>query len=150
MLNFFLGACGSQIFLVEGCHFLDVYLHNLSLSIFLECSANLINLKTLISQLFFYLSRCLVSKLFDVCPRSTMSELNSQEEVRVAWGTGIAGFVAESGEPVNIADAYQVGNLALFLPRISPCCPPDVSQSLTCSVRFGFRKSSACSTLMEN
>lgn len=31
-----------------------------------------------------------------------------QDEVRVAWGTGIAGHVAESGEPVNIPDAYQV------------------------------------------
>lgn len=31
-----------------------------------------------------------------------------REEVRVAWGTGIAGHVAESGEPVNIPDAYQV------------------------------------------
>lgn len=29
-------------------------------------------------------------------------------EVRVEWGTGIAGHVAESGEPVNIPDAYQV------------------------------------------
>lgn len=31
-----------------------------------------------------------------------------QDEVRVAWGSGIAGYVAESGEPVNIPDAYQV------------------------------------------
>lgn len=34
--------------------------------------------------------------------------MEQQEEVRVAWGTGIAGHVAESGEPVNIPDAYQV------------------------------------------
>lgn len=52
--------------------------------------------------------RCLVSKLFDVCPRSTLEEIVLHEEVRVAWGTGIAGHVAESGEPVNIPDAYQV------------------------------------------
>ncbi|XP_036328581.1 dual 3',5'-cyclic-AMP and -GMP phosphodiesterase 11-like isoform X2 [Rhagoletis pomonella] len=51
--------------------------------------------------------KCLVSKLFDVCPRSTVEEMEQQEEVRVAWGTGIAGHVAESGEPVNIPDAYQ-------------------------------------------
>ncbi|XP_055685169.1 dual 3',5'-cyclic-AMP and -GMP phosphodiesterase 11 isoform X2 [Lutzomyia longipalpis] len=51
--------------------------------------------------------KCLVSKLFDVCPRSTLEEMEQQEEVRVAWGTGIAGHVAESGEPVNIPDAYQ-------------------------------------------
>lgn len=53
--------------------------------------------------------RCLVSKLFDVCPRSTLEEMEQQDEVRVAWGSGIAGYVAESGEPVNIPDAYQVG-----------------------------------------
>lgn len=34
--------------------------------------------------------------------------MEQQEEVRVAWGTGIAGHVADSGEPVNIPDAYQV------------------------------------------
>lgn len=27
--------------------------------------------------------------------------------MQIAWGTGIAGHVAESGEPVNIPDAYQ-------------------------------------------
>lgn len=53
-------------------------------------------------------NRCLVSKLFDVCPRSTFEEIVQQDEVRVAWGTGIAGYVAESGDPVNIPDAYQV------------------------------------------
>jgi hypothetical protein len=37
-----------------------------------------------------------------------MAEMDLREEVRVAWGTGIAGYVAESGEPVNIPDAYQV------------------------------------------
>lgn len=55
--------------------------------------------------LFF---RWLVSKLFDVCPRSTLAEIEQKDEIRVAWGTGIAGYVAESGEPVNIPDAYQV------------------------------------------
>lgn len=33
--------------------------------------------------------------------------MEHQDEVRVAWGTGIAGYVAESGDPVNIPDAYQ-------------------------------------------
>ncbi|XP_055601122.1 dual 3',5'-cyclic-AMP and -GMP phosphodiesterase 11 isoform X2 [Uranotaenia lowii] len=51
--------------------------------------------------------KCLVSKLFDVCSSSTLEEMEQQEEVKVAWGTGIAGHVAESGEPVNIPDAYQ-------------------------------------------
>lgn len=52
-------------------------------------------------------SRCLVSKLFDVCPRSTLSEIERKEEIKVPWGTGIVGYVAESGEPVNIPDAYK-------------------------------------------
>lgn len=64
--------------------------------------------------LFCY-RRCLVSKLFDVCPRSTLEEMEKQEEVRVAWGTGIAGHVAESGDPVNISDAYAV-RTNLFMP----------------------------------
>ncbi|XP_073825840.1 phosphodiesterase 11 isoform X3 [Musca autumnalis] len=51
--------------------------------------------------------KCLVSKLFDVCPRSTVEEMEQQDEVQIAWGTGIAGHVAESGEPVNIPDAYK-------------------------------------------
>ena len=49
-----------------------------------------------------------MSKLFDVCSNSTLEEMEQQDEVKVAWGTGIAGHVAESGEPVNIPDAYQV------------------------------------------
>ncbi|KAG8239558.1 hypothetical protein J437_LFUL018909 [Ladona fulva] len=52
--------------------------------------------------------RYLVSKLFDVCSKSTLQEMEKREEIRIAWGTGIVGFVAESGEPVNIPDAYKV------------------------------------------
>lgn len=44
-----------------------------------------------------------------------MAEMDLREEVRVAWGTGIAGYVAESGEPVNIPDAYQASEHFLFL-----------------------------------
>lgn len=36
--------------------------------------------------------------------------METQDEVRVAWGMGIAGHVAQSGEQVNIPDAYQVCN----------------------------------------
>lgn len=32
--------------------------------------------------------------------------MEAKDEVCVAWGTGIAGYVADSGEPVNIPDAY--------------------------------------------
>lgn len=34
--------------------------------------------------------------------------MEKKEEIRIPWGTGIVGYVAESGEPVNIPDAYQV------------------------------------------
>ena len=57
--------------------------------------------------------RCLVSKLFDVCSRSTLTEMEKKEEIRIPWGTGIVGYVAESGEPVNIPDAYQVRRKSL-------------------------------------
>lgn len=41
--------------------------------------------------------------------------MEQQEEVRVAWGSGIAGYVAESGVPVNIPDAYQVNFILIHL-----------------------------------
>lgn len=58
--------------------------------------------------------RCLVSKLFDVCSKSTLVEMEKKEEIRIPWGTGIVGYVAESGEPVNIPDAYQVSWLSFL------------------------------------
>ncbi|XP_057659841.1 dual 3',5'-cyclic-AMP and -GMP phosphodiesterase 11 isoform X4 [Diorhabda carinulata] len=54
-----------------------------------------------------YRDRCLVSKLFDVCSKSTLVEIEKKEEIKIPLGTGIVGYVAESGEPVNIPDAYQ-------------------------------------------
>ncbi|KYQ51491.1 Dual 3',5'-cyclic-AMP and -GMP phosphodiesterase 11 [Trachymyrmex zeteki] len=42
---------------------------------------------------------CLVSKLFDVCSRSTLMEMEKKDEIKIPWGTGIVGYVAESGEP---------------------------------------------------
>lgn len=59
-------------------------------------------------------SRCLVSKLFDVCSRSTLQEMEKKEEIRIPWGTGIVGYVAESGVPVNIPDAYKVSFLQVY------------------------------------
>lgn len=53
-------------------------------------------------------NRCLVSKLFDVCSRSTPEEMEKKDEIKIQWGHGIVGFVAQSGEPVNIPDAYKV------------------------------------------
>lgn len=55
--------------------------------------------------------RTLVSKFFDVHSGTTVrpssSTLNSNE-VQVAWGKGIIGYVAEHGETVNISNAYEV------------------------------------------
>jgi dual 3',5'-cyclic-AMP and -GMP phosphodiesterase 11 len=34
--------------------------------------------------------------------------MEKKEEIRIPWGTGIVGYVAQSGEPVNIPDAYKV------------------------------------------
>ncbi|XP_036928774.1 dual 3',5'-cyclic-AMP and -GMP phosphodiesterase 11A [Acanthopagrus latus] len=54
--------------------------------------------------------RTLVSKFFDVHSGTTVrpssSTLNSNE-VQVAWGKGIIGYVAEHGETVNISNAYE-------------------------------------------
>ncbi|CAH0774211.1 unnamed protein product [Bemisia tabaci] len=52
-------------------------------------------------------SRVLVSKLFDVCSKSTLEEMEKKEEIRIPWGAGIVGYVAASGQSVNIPDAYQ-------------------------------------------
>ncbi|CAG9827483.1 unnamed protein product [Diabrotica balteata] len=54
-----------------------------------------------------YRDRCLVSKLFDVCSKSTLVDIEKKEEIKIPLGTGIVGYVAQSGEPVNIPDAYQ-------------------------------------------
>ena len=51
--------------------------------------------------------RCLVSKLFNVSANSTVSECNV-DEWRVAWGSGIIGHVALTGNSLNIPDAYEV------------------------------------------
>ncbi len=53
-------------------------------------------------------NRCLVSSLFDVCSQSTLADIDKNEEIRIPWGSGIVGYVAESGQTVNIEDAYQV------------------------------------------
>jgi dual 3',5'-cyclic-AMP and -GMP phosphodiesterase 11 len=60
-------------------------------------------------------SRCLVSKLFDVCSQSTLEEMEKKEEIRIPWGSGIVGYVAHSGEPLNIPDAYKVWTILFGL-----------------------------------
>ncbi|XP_073235932.1 dual 3',5'-cyclic-AMP and -GMP phosphodiesterase 11A-like isoform X2 [Porites lutea] len=52
----------------------------------------------------------LVSKVFDVQVGSTSSTakdfINQQREITVPWGKGLVGYAAETGETVNIPDAY--------------------------------------------
>ena len=55
--------------------------------------------------------------MFDVCSQSTLQEMEKKQEIRIPWGTGIVGYVAESGEPVNIPDAYKVSAF-IINPRI--------------------------------
>ena len=54
-------------------------------------------------------SKTLVSRLFDVNCNSTMEECTGIcDGIRVSWGCGIAGTVAETGKTLNIPDAYGV------------------------------------------
>ncbi|TRY74606.1 hypothetical protein TCAL_00771, partial [Tigriopus californicus] len=52
-------------------------------------------------------SRYLVSNLFDVSSNSTVEEMNKKTEIRVPWGQGVVGYVAQSGIPLNISDVYK-------------------------------------------
>ncbi|CAG2172456.1 unnamed protein product, partial [Oppiella nova] len=52
-------------------------------------------------------NRCLISQLFDVSGQSTIEQMEQKEEITIPWGKGIVGYVAESGESVNIPDCYQ-------------------------------------------
>ncbi|XP_067133442.1 dual 3',5'-cyclic-AMP and -GMP phosphodiesterase 11-like, partial [Centruroides vittatus] len=52
-------------------------------------------------------NRYLVSQLFDVSCDSTVEDMFNKEEIRIPWGKGIVGFVAEKKEGVNIPDCYK-------------------------------------------
>ena len=49
-----------------------------------------------------------MSKLFDVTENSQLTDMYEHKPIRIPFGKGIVGYVAESGETVNIPDAYQV------------------------------------------
>ena len=56
--------------------------------------------------------RLLVSTLFDVTSQSSLQDcLDKTDEIHVGWGSGIVGHVAETGDPLNIPDAYEVSGL---------------------------------------
>ncbi|KAG1659915.1 Dual 3',5'-cyclic-AMP and -GMP phosphodiesterase 11 [Nymphon striatum] len=52
-------------------------------------------------------TRYLVSTLFDVSSQSTVADMEEKEELNIPWGRGIVGYVASSGQSVNISDVYQ-------------------------------------------
>lgn len=49
----------------------------------------------------------LVSRLFDVAEGSTLEEA-SNSGIRLEWNKGIVGYVAATGQPLNIKNAYEV------------------------------------------
>lgn len=53
--------------------------------------------------------RFLVSKLFDVTETSELADMYKHKPIRIPFGKGIVGYVASTGETVNIIDAYKVG-----------------------------------------
>lgn len=56
-------------------------------------------------------NRILVSKLFDVTSESTLETTlreNNDRVYTVPFGVGIAGYSAQTGETINIRDAYKV------------------------------------------
>lgn len=59
----------------------------------------------------------LVSRLFDVAEGSTLEEA-SNSGIRLEWNKGIVGYVAATGQPLNIKNAYEV-RLCHFT-----CCLP--------------------------
>ena len=57
--------------------------------------------------------RQLVSKLFDVSPDSKFEDVSvaAGKEIKIPWGMGIIGWVAKTGDVLNIPDAYQVSEI---------------------------------------
>ena len=88
--------------------------------------------------------KSLVSKLFDVNDSSTIEMSQRNDEIRVPLGCGIVGHVAETGQPLNIADAYEVRNARTSPPPLpsptpTPHTPFPLPKSLrTHSLRFLF------------
>ncbi|XP_053317405.1 cGMP-specific 3',5'-cyclic phosphodiesterase isoform X2 [Spea bombifrons] len=79
------------------CHKIFLHIHELieadRYSLFLVCedSSN---------------EKFLVSRLFDVAEGTTLEEA-SNNCIRLEWSKGIVGHVAETGQPLNIKDAYK-------------------------------------------
>ncbi|GIY37286.1 dual 3',5'-cyclic-AMP and -GMP phosphodiesterase 11 [Caerostris extrusa] len=61
--------------------------------------------------------RCLVNQLFDVSRSSTIEQMQRKEEIRIPWGNGIVGHVAEYRESLNIPDCYKDGRFCNLVDR---------------------------------
>jgi cGMP-specific 3',5'-cyclic phosphodiesterase len=62
--------------------------------------------------------RYLVAKLFDVTQDTEFEEAVQHarnEEIRIPFGVGIAGYVAQNKQGINIRDAYKVGYIYSFI-----------------------------------
>lgn len=61
-------------------------------------------------------NKYLVSKLFDVTETSTLEDVvhTQVNEIKVPFGKGIVGLVAQTGEAINIKNAYEVGDFFSF------------------------------------
>lgn len=68
-------------------------------------------------------NRYLVSKLFDVTSGSTLEKSlhGNNDAIRVPFGVGIAGHVAETKETVNIKDCYKVRWIPQTISFCSAC-----------------------------
>lgn len=56
--------------------------------------------------------RYLVAKLFDVTQDTEFEEAVQRartEEIKIPFGVGVAGYVAQNKQIINIRDAYKVG-----------------------------------------
>ena len=82
--------------------------------------------------------RYLVSKVFDVNAESKLDDIKDLAEIRIPWGTGIVGYSAETGETVNIADAYEVRSIcwSVYALCISCECPANKMAQQKTTVHF--------------
>jgi len=66
--------------------------------------------------------RYLVAKLFDVTQDTELEEAVQRaknEEIKIPFGIGIAGYVAQTKEIINIKDAYKVSLYILVIGSLS-------------------------------
>nr|KAG5706111.1 hypothetical protein BaRGS_025733 [Batillaria attramentaria] len=65
-------------------------------------------------------NRHLVSKLFDVTETSTVEDAvhTERNEIKVPFGKGIVGLVAQTGKHINIKNAYEPGKIGITFHKL--------------------------------